>query len=488
MKNRYCSKVWFRQGIHIILLFMAALSGVALAVQPLIAQDSFPVSGVVKDATSGEALPGVNAIVKGTTHGTATDKDGKYTLTVSSGQDTLIFSYIGYKNQVVPVNGRHEINISLESQAVRGQEMVVVGYGERAKTTLTGSVASVSVKSLKEAPVTNFSNTLAGKLAGIVTVNSSGEPGYDGSTILIRGNHSLNNNAPLVVIDGVPSRAGGLDRLDPNNIESISVLKDATAAIYGSEAANGVILITTKRGTKNQKPEFTLNFNQGFNQPTRIPKMADAPTYATMINEINLYRGLPAVYSSDVITKYTDPNRDRWLYPNTNWFKEALKPMSLQTKGDMSVTGGTSNLTYFLSLGGQTEDGYYRNSATRYNQVNFRSNIDDQISKNIKFTFNLSGRWEDRNFPTVSAGATFRMLMRGKPNEPAYFPNGLPGPDIENGQNPVVTGTTQTGYDHDQRYYLTSDVAMDITIPGLTGFDIQGKVSYDKEFQDVKNW
>jgi TonB-linked SusC/RagA family outer membrane protein len=444
------------------------------------------ITGTVVDE-KGTPLVGVTVKVKGSGQGTVTDSKGAFALTVPDNA-TLEVSYIGYQTQDVMVDGKANLAITMKISASGLNEVVVVGYGTKSKATMTGAVSTVSVASLKQAPVTNFSNTLAGKLPGVVTINNSGEPGEDNSTILIRGNHSLNNNAPLIVIDGVPNRGGGLSRLNPNDIESISVLKDATASIYGSESANGVILITTKRGRKNQPAQFTLNFNRGFNQPTRVPKMADAPTYMAMLNEAALYHGLPIPYSSKDIQAYNDPNRDPWLYPSTNWFKAALKPRSPQMNGDMSVQGGTSNLTYFLSLGAQTEDGYYRRSATRYNQFNFRSNISDQITKNIKLSFDLSGRKEDRNFPTVSAGQTFRMLIRGRPVDPAYFPNGFPGPDQENGVQPVVTGTTQTGTDRNQRYYMTGDVSLDVTIPGFTGFDLQGHLSYNKEFEQIKDW
>ena len=447
------------------------------------------VTGKVLSAKDQIPISGATVRVSGTSRGVATTEDGSFTIEANVG-NTIIFSAVGYLHKEIKVtNNKNLGNITLEEEVKSLTDVVVVGYGTQTKATLTGAVSSVSVSSLKEAPVINFSNTFAGKLSGVVAMNYSGEPGGGGSTILIRGNHSLNNNGPLVVIDGVPNRGrGGLERLDVNDIESVSVLKDATASIYGSQSANGVILITTKRGRKNLPPEFTLNFNQGFNQPTRIPEMADAPTYMAMINESALYQGVATRFTQADIDAYKNPNRDLWLYPSTDWFKEGLKTWSPQSKANLSVQGGSSNVSYFLSLGAQTQEGYYKHSATKYNQYNFRSNIDVQVAKNIKLSFDLSGRNEDRNYPTVSAYQTFRMLMRGRPSDPAYFPNGFPGPDQENGVQPVVTGTTQTGYNHIQRYYLTGDVGLDITIPGIKGFDLKGTFSFNKEFQDQKNW
>lgn len=444
------------------------------------------VSGRVTSLDDGMPLPGVNVVVKGTMVGTATDTEGRYSLSAPNPTDTLVFSFVGYQTLEVAIEGRSTIDVEMSADVAGLEELIVVGYGARRKETLTGSVSAVTGDILEKAPVINTSNTLAGKLPGIVSVTSSGEPGYDGSTIRIRGNHTLNNNNPLVVIDGVPNRAGGLERLSPEDIESISVLKDATAAIYGAQAANGVILVTTKRG-RSTKPEVVIDFNQGFNQPTRIPEMADAATYLTMLNEIEIYRGREPIYSEEEIQKYRN-GADPWFYPDTDWFSEALKPVSLQSRGHVRLTGGTNNLRYFLSLGGLTEDGYYRNSATRYNQYNFRSNIDGQISENITVRFDVTGRLEDRNFPTQSAYNTFRMLMRSKPNLPAHWPNGMPGPDIEYGQNPVVTGTDVTGYNNDERYYLQSNLALEVKLPWVKGLSVRGNASYDKQFRAQKRW
>lgn len=459
------------------------------------------VSGTITD-NEGDTLPGVNIIVQGTTTGTTSGADGSWSLNVPSLQDTLVFSFVGFQRQIVPINGRTTIDVTMQPQTVSGEELVVVGYGERTKETLTGSVSAVGGEELEKVPTSNVSNTLGGRIPGLVTVNSSGEPGYDGSTIRIRGNSTLDDdrgdgldtNAPLVVIDGVPNRSGGLERLNPENIESISVLKDATAAIYGSQAANGVILVTTKRGSElSGGPQFNLKFNQGFNQPTRIPEMADAEQYLSMLNEIDYYRGRPLSYSQEEIQKYAKPKSEkteaeRWLYPDTDWFSEVLKPMSYQTKADMSVSGGSESVQYFLSLGGLTEDGFYENSATRYNQYNFRSNVDGQINENLSLRFDISGRLEDRNFPNRSAGSIFRMTMRGKPHLPATWPNGLPGPDIENGTNPVTAATPETGYSDDERYFFQSNLGINYDIPWVEGLGVRANVSYDKNFRSQKQW
>lgn len=446
------------------------------------------VTGSVTDE-GGESLPGVNITVKNSETGTSTGIEGTYEIQVPSLQDTLVFSFVGFQTQEVPINGQTEVNVELAMQVYSGDELVVVGYGTQTRETLTGSVSSVEGAELRKTPVSNVSNSIGGRLPGVVTITGSGEPGYDGSTIRIRGQHTLGDNSPLVVIDGIPSAAGALDRLNPRDIENMSILKDASAAIYGSQAANGVILVTTRRGSQGDKPQLTIDFNQGFNQPTRIPEMADAATYLQMLNEIDMYDGAEPRFSEEEIQRHQNiDDQDPWLYHDTDWFSEALKPLSMQTRADVALAGGSENMQYRVSLGALTEDGFYENSATRYNQYNFRSNIDGQVSDNISLQFDVSGRFEDRNFPTQPAGATFRMLMRGKPQLPAYWPNGSPGPDIENGQNPVVTGTDVTGYDQDDRYFLNTNLVAELEVPGVDGLSLRGTFSYNKELRERKTW
>ncbi|MFH5884659.1 SusC/RagA family TonB-linked outer membrane protein [Halalkalibaculum sp. DA3122] len=446
------------------------------------------VSGIVTDAETGESLPGVNIIVKGTTIGTTTNIEGEYSLDVPSLNDTLVVSFVGYQTQEIAINGRQSINITLTQSAITGEELVVVGYGTRTKETATGSISAVSGERMEKAPVTNLSQNLSGKIPGLFAVNTSGEPGADDATLRIRGEHTLNNNQPLIVIDGVPSRSGGLDRLNPKNIENITVLKDASAAIYGARAGNGVILVTTKRGNKGA-PQFNIEFNQGFSQPTRLPETADASTYLRMLNELNMYRGNPPQYSEEELQNYADSNSDPWLYPNTNWFNEALKSTSHQTKADMSVSGGGENVQYRLSLGALTEDGIFVNSSTRYNQYNFRSNIDGQVSDNIDLKFDVAGRWEDRNYPTVPASSRFENLIQAFPNLPGFWPSGHPGPAFEaGGNNPVVTGSDVTGFDDDDRYYLQTNLQLAVEFPGVDGFEIRTSGSFDKDFHQQKRF
>ncbi len=441
------------------------------------------ISGKVTDE-AGEPLPGVSILVKGTQQGTTTNAEGIFTLESPEANAVLVFSFVGYISQEVLADGRKSLDIVLKADNKALEEVIVVGYGTQKKVTATGSVVSVKGAEIVKSPVTNVSNALVGRLAGLTSLQRSGEPGNDGSTIRIRGLNTLGNNNALIVVDGIPGRS--LERIDANSIESITVLKDASAAIYGSQAANGVILITTKRGEPG-KPEISLNFNQGFNQPTRIPKMADAFEYATMLNEIDIYRNQNPRYSDDQLAKFRN-GTDPWSYPNTDWFKEVLKPWSAQSNMNTSMSGGFENFRYYLSLGSKSQDGYYYNSGTKYKQYDFRSNIDGKVSKNVGVRFDVYGRMEDRNFSARNAGAIFRMLMRGKPIYPAYWPDGTPGPDLEYGDNPAVVSTDATGYDRDKRYVLNSNLRVDIRIPWVNGLSLTGNASFDKNFSFRKRF
>ena len=493
-------RIWVRR-IFLSVIILTTISMLALAQQRT-------VSGRVT-GEGGAGLPGVTVSVKGTTTATQTDENGNYTLSVPPNA-TLMFSYVGYGSQEFRLSNQSTVNLALQSLNEEMQQVVVVGYGTQRKATLTGSVSTVKGAEIIKSPSTNVSNSLAGRLPGLVTVTPSSEPGYDGSILRIRGINTLNNNNPLVVVDGIPGRS--LDRLDPSTIESITVLKDASAAIYGAQAANGVILVTTKRG-RSGKPTINLSFNQGYGRPTRIPEMADAATYATMLNEIAFYRSVPSnqwvsgwnayaagsytptgaaqpvrpLYTAQDIQKYTDGS-DPWRYPNTDWFKEVLRPWSGQNYGNISLSGGGDAVKYFVSLSSRSQEGFYFNSGTKYNQYDFRTNLDANVSKNISLAFDVAGRLEDRNFPTRSAGSIFRMVMRGKPNMTAYWPNGTPGPDIEYGDNPVVVSTKATGYDHDKRYVVNTNAKLNIKIPWVPGLSFTGNAAIDKTLGVRKLW
>jgi TonB-linked SusC/RagA family outer membrane protein len=483
------------------LLIVALMSSMAFAKE---------IKGKVSDET-GSGLPGVTVTEKGTMNGAITDVNGQFTVNVKGDAAILVFSFVGYAGLEEVVGSRSIINVTLTPDVSSLNEVVVVGYGTQKKETITGSVASVKGSELVKSPVVNLSNSIAGRMAGVVAVNRSGEPGADGSAIRIRGSNTLNNGDALIVVDGIPNRAGGLDRINPNDIESVSVLKDASAAIYGSRAANGVILITTKRG-KTGKPQLSYSANQGYSQPTVIPKLTNAAQYVGMLNDLDIY-GLPttewaaantaykstgtytrpdgttrkAPFSPTDIQKYADGS-DPWLYPNTDWYDATLKNWSPQTQHNLQISGGTDNVKYLASLGYQNQDGYYKTSATAYQQYDIRLNLDAKINKYVDINVGLLGREEARNYPTRGAGAIFRMQMRGKPQQQAYWPNGLPGPDIENGENPVVITTDLSGYDRQKQDYIQTNGSINVKIPWIEGLKWTGTAAVDKRLGTRKLW
>src|SRR5690625_5095684 len=265
------------------------------------------ITGTVVDATDKSLLPGVNIMVKGTSIGTSTDVEGRYRFTVTSMTDTLVYSYIGYQRLELPIEDRSDIHVELMQEIVSGGELVVVGYGQQRRSTLTGSISSMPTRELVQSPVSNISNTLAGRLPGLFAVQSSGEPGFDTSEIRIRGIGSLHAGAesnPLILIDGVEQASGVMNQLDPNEIESVSILKDASStAVYGVRGANGVILITTKRG-ETGRPQISYSSNTGVQLFTQMPQMLNSYEYATLRNEASINTGSNPYFSDHAIEMF----------------------------------------------------------------------------------------------------------------------------------------------------------------------------------------
>ncbi len=470
------------------------------------------ITGKVSD-TNGEDLIGASVLVKGTSVGTVSDFDGTYSLSVPTDAITLVYSYTGYTDQEVEIGSQTVINVVLE-EGIALDEVIVVGYSKQKKVTVTGAVTALKGPELIKSPSASLSNSLSGRLPGLVVIQTSGEPGRDDASIRIRGTNTLGNSSPLIVIDGVPDRAGGLNRLSPQDIESISVLKDASAAIYGARAANGAILITTKRGTTG-KPTVSYDFNQGWLQPTVVPTMSNAVEYANIMNELGIYQTVPvnewdaawqsikttgtydsptdgvstvnSSYSPEAIAKHADGS-DPWGYPDTDWFGDAFQTWTPQTRHNLQISGGTPKVKYLASLGFLDQDAYYKNSATYYKQYSMRINLDAEVNEYINASMGFMGRREDRNLATQGAGSIFRMLMRGRPVEPEVWPNGKPGPDIENGQNPYVVTTNATGYNKNPKDYLQANGSVDITNPWIKGLKLTLSAAVDHISEKRKVW
>jgi len=442
-------------------------------------------SGKVTDP-SGAPLPGVTVVVKGSVRGSITDSEGRYSLANVSSDAILVFSFVGMGTQEIPVAGRPVINISMTEELVGLEEVVAVGYGTQKKETLTGSVVNVAGEELKKSPAPNVSSSLSGRLPGLIVNQRSGEPGRDDPSILIRGygtfdsdpDDGIDNSSPLIIIDGV--ERSYMSRLNPEDIESISVLKDASAAIYGARAANGVILITTRKGAVG-KPVFNFSFNSAFQHPTKVPDMLDAATFAEVYNEGYWYRsGRPAsdytpFYTDAVIQKYRDGS-DPVLYPNTDWIKEVMKPYSMQNRMNFQVAGGTENVKYLLSFGTMTQNGGYRHNPTDYEQYNLRSNVDIQLNKNLSIGANVNAIIIDKKYANVETWINFNNIIIANPTLVARYPNGLIGPG-RLGENPLVLD--QRGYDRTRETPINSTFTASYKIPFVKGLRIDGSFNYD---------
>nr|WP_298332403.1 TonB-dependent receptor [uncultured Christiangramia sp.] len=331
------------------------------------------ISGIITDEAG--PLPGVSVIEKGTSNGTVTDFDGRFTLNLqSNNSETIVITFMGYKTMEVPVvPGKSDYQINLESEVNQLDDVVVVGYGTEKRANLTGAVSTIEEKSIQGKPVTNAYQALQGESSGLIIQNTTSRPGSVPS-INIRGISTINGNTPLIVVDGVIS---SLNNVNPNNIESISVLKDAaSSAIYGSRAANGVILVTTKNG-KEGKPKFQYRGSFGVQEPTNFPKYANSWEYATLRNEALINSGLSPAFTPEQIQDFRENG------PNTYWNEEIYKDMALQSSHNLSVSGADNGLNYLLSLGYLDQESLFKGPEYGYERYNARMNISKEIGDKL---------------------------------------------------------------------------------------------------------
>ncbi|RYG39684.1 MAG: SusC/RagA family TonB-linked outer membrane protein, partial [Chitinophagaceae bacterium] len=298
------------------------------------------ITGQVTD-DRGEPVVGASVMEKNGNAGTMTDTKGNFEISVSGNTVILTISFKGYATVELNTEGKAVLDVKLSTESTSLNEVVVVGYGTKTKGNLTGAVSSVSARELEKSPAANLTNSIAGQVPGLIVNTRSGEPGNDDASVFIRGKGTLGDQSPLIVIDGIPDRAGGFARLNPADIASFTVLKDATAAIYGARAANGVILITTKRGSSG-KSSLSFSVNQAFTQPTRKPSLLNAYEYAVAERE---YYTLPGAGTGRTLTdedlqKYKDGSSPL-THPNTNWWDAIMKDWTLQQNYTLTLSGGT---------------------------------------------------------------------------------------------------------------------------------------------------
>ena len=305
----------------------------------------------------------------------------------------LVVSYVGFKTQEIEVGSETYFPVSLVATTSKLDEVVVVGYGTQKKTSLTAAVSSIKGDEVAGVPVANISNALGGRVAGVIFKQGSGEPGYDGSTILIRGFSTTGNTAPLVIVDGVPR---SFQELDPNSVASFTILKDAAAvAPYGVAGANGVILVTTKRGAIG-KAQMTYTGYYGWQNPAQLPRMVNSYEYASMRNAANANENSGPVYSDYALQKFKDGS-DPDLYPVNDPLHTLINKNAPMMSHNISVSGGTDKIKYFGALGYLTQDGMW--GSTNFKRYNLTSNVDIQVTNTTKLGISLNGRLENRNFP-----------------------------------------------------------------------------------------
>ena len=454
-----------------------------------VGDQSISISGKVTDS-SGAPLPGVTVVVKGSTQGIITDVDGIYSIANVPGDATLVFSFVGMKTQEVLVAGKANINIVLEEETIGLDEVVAVGYGTMKKVNLTGSVVDVKNEKITNIPVANVTNTLAGKLPGVVAIQRSGEPGLDDANISIRGFGSA-----LTIVDGVERE---FSQIDPNEIESISILKDAAAAIYGARAGNGVILVTTKRG-KTGKPVINFNTNLGFQSNTRLPDFVNAGEYAQSFNDalnnlgsskqftdfqVKAYRYV----SGDKSVEFTDAEKEQFenekaYYVNTDWLDVVFRPSAPIQQHNLSSTGGNDKIKYFLSLGYLDQQSVLRSGDDNFKKYNIRSNIDAQITKDLSVGFDLAGQFRKTLYPSGTIGEIWNCITNDVPTktlnkDPAY-PTGL----AQGAADADISGTRKN-----TTKVFSGSFSLNYTVPfvkGLTAkarFDYYTTHSFDKDF------
>jgi TonB-linked SusC/RagA family outer membrane protein len=386
------------------------------------------ITGKVTDAATGEALIGVTVLVKGTTVGALTDINGNFSIPVSNRQPvTILISFIGYSTQEVLATPGTPVAVALALEVTQIQEVVVVGYGTQKKESVVGAITQVNSKSLMQAGATTITNAITGKLSGVLTIQQDAEPGSDNATLYVRGLSSWNGSAPLVLVDGVER---DFTDIDPNEINTISVLKDASAtAVFGAKGANGVIVVTTKRGLLG-KPKMDFTGSYGLQYATRIPENIDAYTTMSMYNVALMNNGtFTGLMSENVLQEYKNPSTplNALRYPNVNWFDVCTNKFAPVSTANLNITGGTEFAKYFLSFGYQytgdffkgTKDGYY--DMRYYNhKFNYRINLDFNITKSTILTLNVGGVLNMKNNP--NSGTWRDLYSTGGTRCPPYYP------------------------------------------------------------------
>ena len=433
--------------------------------------------------------------------GAITDLSGRFTLDVSSLSSKLTVSSMGFESREVSLDGKDTVNILLRESVSQLEEIVVVGYGVQQKESVVGAISQIGAETITSSGQSNITQSITGKLSGVLAMQSAGRPGADNASLLVRGVSSWNGSGPLVMVDGAER---SMDTIDPNEVASISVLKDASAtAVYGAKGANGVILVTTKRGVKG-KPVMNVTFTQDFNFPAQLPEVMDAYTTASAYNVALKNTQLwPRLFSDYDLSQYKNPSSElnAIRYPDVNWFEECMKKCALTTNANINVSGGTEGTRYFVSLGYKDQGSIFKASGNtpdyNYTRFNYRANLDFLVTKSTTLSFNVGGVIGVTTTPTTSA--TSGMFMTSTISFPAYYPDWVlemvPDTDYPNASgsrlvnsagarlssyygNPY-TNLANDAYSESTTSQLYTDVLLKQDLPFITkGLSLKGKFSF----------
>lgn len=463
------------------------------------AERAADIRGRVVDA-QGKGIPGVTIRIKGETGGGTTNNNGDFSIAVTTSNAVLVFSYTGFITQEIPVNGQTTLNVILQEAVDELSEVLVVGYGTQKKITVTGSISSVNMADMRT-PVASLSNALAGKVAGIISMQSSGEPGYDNSQFTIRGLGTFTGNtSPLIIVDGVQrddvnsAFGGSFNNIDPEDVASISLLKDASStAMYGAKGANGVLIITTKRGVAG-KPKISLKVETGLTGFTERPEMLNGIQYMQLLNEARTNMGLLPNFSDELIQK-TASGLDPYMYPNVNWIDEIYKDKSTLTNANLNINGGTETVRYYISSSFYNQTGPYKveklngyNPNLNFKRYDFRSNIDVNVTSSTLLQLNIGAMLVNARYPGIGAGSLWYQAYATTPVAfPTKYPDGKwAGPIPSGGSNPL-NAVQNNGYSDEFRpavqSVFTVTQRLDALTPGLSSY---ARFSFDS-YGDFNN-
>jgi len=452
------------------------------------------VTGVVKDET-GQVFPFVDVFVTGTTLGTVTDTQGYYEITVEGDNPSLTFNFLGYAVQDIAVGKRTKIDVTLVPASSLMEESVIVAFGEQKKSAMSAAVSTVKSDEIMKSQVSNISNAVAGRVPGLIAMQSSGQPGEDESTLYVRGAGTWNNAEPLYVIDGVERNQSQFNRIDPSEIESFSILKDAAAtAVYGSKGANGVVLVTTKRGEEG-RPSVNFSSSIKFNTPTRYPNYLNSYESLKLYNEALMNDGQDPLYSDEDLMHYKLQD-DPYRYPDTNWYELMMKDFSIQNNNSVSVRGGTKSVKYYVSGTYMYQDGQLKTTQGRvydpkfsYQRYTFRSNVDVLLTKAFTISIDMSGSMTDKCQPYANTDVFENMNRIPSWIMPATNPDGsYAGTSDFPSQNPLYLLNTKGTYRAKNNTINTSVKLTYDFSQWVKGLKLSGRAAYDSNFGNYGQW